>query len=157
MNFDQAFTQLLGNEGGYTNNPADPGGATNWGVTEAVARANGYQGDMRDLSQDFAKALYKAKYWDPVCGDQLGELAFHVFDAAVNSGVHQATEWLQQSLGVTADGVIGPGTRLAIAQADLGKVARCFNGHRLEFMTDLKTWPDFGKGWARRIADNLRV
>ena len=157
MTFDDAFTRLMGNEGGYTNNPADPGGETNWGVTVAVARANGYSGDMHAMTQADAKAIYKPLYWDKVCGDQLGDLAFHVFDAAVNSGVHMATLWLQQSLGVTADGVIGPGTQAAIAAADLPRLARVFNGMRLAFLTNLPTWPDFGRGWARRIANNLKV
>ena len=157
MNFDDSFTRLLGNEGGYSDNSSDPGGKTMWGITEAVARACGYTGEMRDMPQDVAKAIYKPRYWDPISGDSLGDLAFHVFDAAVNSGVRQATIWLQQALGVTADGVIGPGTRLAIAQADIGRATRAFNGARLAFMTDLPTWPSFGRGWAKRIANNLRI
>ncbi len=157
MKFDEAFQRLLGSEGGYSNDPADSGGETMWGVTKRVAQANGYQGAMHDMTQDQAKAIYKPLYWDAVCGDQLGDLAFHVFDAAVNSGPAQAVRWLQQSLGVADDGVIGPATRAAIAQADTARLARVFTGNRLDFMTGLATWPNFGKGWARRIANNLRI
>ena len=157
MNFDQAFDALIGFEGGYSNNPADPGGATNWGVTQKVANANGYSGDMRDYSRDDAKAVYKAKYWDAVQADQLPDaLRYSVFDAAVNSGVHQAIQWLQQAVKVGDDGVIGPMTLSAVQGADGGRLASAFNGERLDFMTNLPTWQVFGKGWARRVAANLK-
>ncbi len=157
MNFDDAFTRLLGNEGAYSNDPADSGGETMWGVTKRVAQANGYTGAMADMTQDQAKAIYKPLYWDAVFGDLLGDLAFHVFDASVNSGPVQAIRWLQQSLGVSDDGVIGPATKLAIAQSDKSRLALIYNGNRLDFMTGLAAWPNFGKGWARRIANNLRI
>ena len=60
MNFDQAFTQLLGHEGGYSNNPYDAGGVTMWGVTEKVARQSGYMGDMRDYPQKESLKLLEA-------------------------------------------------------------------------------------------------
>ena len=157
MNFDDAFTHLIGNEGGYSNDPADPGGETNWGVTKRVAVANGFTGDMHAMTQDDAKAIYKPLYWDTVHGDDLGDLAFHIFDAAVNSGVGQAIKWLQQALGVTADGVIGPATLAAVQAADTARLARVFTGNRLDFLTDRITWPSFGLGWAKRIANNLRI
>ena len=69
--FDDAFEIIVGSEGGYSNDPNDPGGATRFGITEAVARANGYEGDMKDLPLDKAKSIYKAKYWDAVSGDNL--------------------------------------------------------------------------------------
>jgi len=157
MNFDQAFDRLLGHEGGYSFHPSDPGGETMWGVTARVARANGYQGDMRALPREKAKQIYLAKYWEPVRAYELPEaLRFDVFDAAVNSGVGQAVEWLQEAVGAKADGVIGPATMAAARAADAMSPAR-FNGIRLRFMTGLPTWGAFGKGWARRIADNLRA
>ena len=73
MNFDESFTRLLGHEGGYSNHSADPGGATNWGVTQDVARANGYPGDMRDFPQAHAKAIYRTSYWAPVRADDAKE------------------------------------------------------------------------------------
>src|SRR5665648_1301181 len=64
MNFDESFLRLLASEGGYSNHASDPGGATNHGVTQAVARANGYSGDMRDFTLAQAKAIYRRQYWD---------------------------------------------------------------------------------------------
>jgi lysozyme family protein len=156
MNFDQAFDRLLGHEGGYSFSPSDPGGETMFGVTARVARANGYSGDMKDLPRDKAKEIYRAKYWAPVRADELPEaLRFDVFDAAVNSGVGQAVEWLQEAVGTNPDGAIGPKTLAAAAAAGPLAAAR-FNGARLQFMANLATWGAFGRGWARRIASNLQ-
>lgn len=157
MNFDQAFDILLGHEGGYANDSRDPGGETMWGVTARVARADGFIGDMRGLPRDRAKAIYKRKYWDAVMADRLPEAAqYIVFDAAVNSGPGQAIRWLQRSLGVGEDGVLGPMTLDAINRASGLKLAVAFCAERLDFMTSLPTWGAFGKGWARRIASNLK-
>lgn len=156
MNFDSAFDALIGHEGDYSFHPSDPGGETRFGVTARVARADGYQGAMRDLPRDRAKSIYRRQYWDAVQADQLpAALRFDVFDAAVNSGTKQAALWLQRTVGAQPDGVIGAKTIAAARGADAGAPAR-FNGARLQFMTDLPTWPSFGKGWARRIASNLQ-
>ena len=156
MNFDQAFHQLLGHEGSFVDHPADPGGATCWGITERVARANGYTGPMRALPVDLAKRIYRASYWDAVRADELPTaVRYSVFDAAVNSGVSQSVKWLQRALGVSDDGAIGPKT-LAAAQAADGHVIKAkMLGARLQFMTDLPSWPSFGRGWARRVASLL--
>lgn len=154
MNLDQALKHLLGNEGGFSDNPADPGGATNYGITQKVARAHGYQGDMRDLPLSTATDIYRSDYWLPIKAEQLPEgLRFHVFDAAVNSGTGQASKWLQQAAGVTQDGAIG---QLTIAAAAAVTPAQ-YSAIRLRFMTGLSAWQSFGKGWARRIADNLEI
>lgn len=156
MDFDKAFDRLIGHEGRYSNHPADPGGETMWGVTARVARANGYTGPMRDMPRSTAKAIYRRLYWDAVKADQLPEsVRFDVFDGAVNSGVSQSAKWLQRAAGVVDDGVIGPKTIAAASAVGPVIVAR-YNGHRLEFMASLSTWSSFGKGWARRIASNLK-
>ncbi len=156
MDFNQAFTKLLKHEGGFSNHADDTGGATMWGVTEAVARANGYVGEMRHLTQDFAKGLYKAAYWDACRCDELpAAVRFVVFDAAVNSGVGRSIRWLQQAVGVKVDGAIGPMTLKAVASFEQNALASRISGVRLKFMTDLPNWDSFGKGWARRIASNL--
>jgi len=156
MNFDDAFARLMGHEGGFSNNPKDPGKATMWGVTEAVARANGYTGDMRDLPQEFARKVYRKLYWDkPGIVNLPSSVQFDVFDGAVNSGPAQAIKWLQRAVGVDDDGVIGHITIKACTMLPAGVVAARYNGERLQFMTKLKTWPVFGAGWARRIASNL--
>lgn len=155
-NFDRAFIELLGHEGGYSNNPNDLGGETNWGITVAVARENGYVSSMKDMDQSVAKTIYAKKYWLPVFDDLPYEVAFQVFDAAVNSGVGQAVRWLQRAVGVADDGKIGPVTMKAVLASDPVKLVVLFNAERLLFMTNLSTWSSFGKGWARRIASNLK-
>ena len=154
MNFDQALDLLLKVEGGYTNNPADAGGETNYGITKRVAESFGYLGDMRDLPVEFVKKVYRQAYWDMCQCDDLPEsIRYDVLDAAVNSGPTQAIKWLQRTVGTNDDGVIGPQTLAACAATD--HINSKFNGQRLMFMTALPSWPVFGKGWARRIADNL--
>lgn len=155
-NFDRAFVELLGNERGYTNNPNDPGGETNWGITVAVARENGYVGAMKDMDQTVAKAIYAKSYWLPAFDALPYSVAFQVFDGVVNSGIGQAVRWLQRAVGVADDGKLGPLTLDAVAALPVGSVVLAFNAERLTFMTNLSTWPSFGKGWARRIAGNLR-
>lgn len=154
MNIDQALVHLLGNEGGFVDHPSDPGGATNFGITQNTARANGYLGDMRSFTLAQAVEIYRKSYWAPIKADQLPDaLRFHVFDAAVNSGPTQAVKWLQRAAGVTEDGVVGSQTLAAAAKVSPAK----YSAIRLRFMTDLSTWATFGKGWARRIADNLSI
>lgn len=157
MKFDEAFDLLIGHEGGYSNNAADPGGETMWGVTARVARANGYVGEMRDLPRDTAKAIYRAKYWTPLQADQMPDaLKFSLFDAAVNSGTTQAIKWLQRAMDVGDDGVLGPLTLEAAQRSNGIRLAVKLNAERLDFMTSLPTWGSFSKGWARRIATNLK-
>lgn len=152
--FDDAFVALMGNEGGYSNNPADPGGETMWGITARVARANGYMGDMRLLPQSVAKQIAKMVYWDPYYCDQFDpRVAFQVFDAAYN-GSKPAT-WLQTAAGVDADGRIGPVTIAAVNKSDPRQLVMRFLAYRLKYLGDLPTWPSFGHGWANRIAGNL--
>lgn len=156
MNFDQAFDKLLGHEGGYVNHPDDPGGATRWGVTERVARASGYRGDMREFPVDFAKRIARTAYWDAVHADDMpASVRFDLFDTAYNSGVHRAVVLLQRAAGATGDGVIGPKTMAAVRACNPEALAARFNGHRLDFLNDLKTWPAFGRGWTQRVAENL--
>lgn len=153
--FDDAFTALVGNEGGYSNNPADPGAETMFGITARVAHGWGYTGDMEDLQLDTAKAIAKKFYWDPCQCDQFDpRIAFQVFDAAYNGG--HAAQWLQQAAGVTADGVIGAITVAAVRNADPMKIVILFNASRILYYTSLGTFETFGKGWANRIANNLR-
>lgn len=157
MNFDQAFERLIGHEGSYSNNPADPGGETMWGVTAAVARANGYVGPMKDLPREAAKRIAKAAYWDRVQADKYdGAIGYQVFDAAYNHGIETAARFLQRAIGVADDGHFGPVSLAALNAMTVTDVLARFNAERLEFYTKLSTWQTFGKGWARRVATNLR-
>ena len=119
MNFDQAFDILIGHEGGYSNNPRDPGGETMWGITFRVARAHGYYGPMRDMPRDIAKDIYRKSYWSKIRADELPDaIRFDLFDAAVNSGVVQAAKFLQRAVGAKDDGIIGPRTLAAVRAAE---------------------------------------
>ena len=158
MNFETAFDLLITHEGGFSNHPDDPGGATMYGITEKVARANGYTGAMRDLTLDFSKSIYRKSYWDACRCDQMPDtLRYPLFDAAVNSGPGQAIKWLQSAVGVKADGAIGPVTQQAVNMAAPQPTRQKMIGNRLRFMTELANWPSFSKGWARRIAAILEM
>jgi lysozyme family protein len=154
VNFDQAFDALIGSERGYVNDPQDPGGETNWGISKRA-----YPNvDIKALTREDAKVIYKSDFWDRVKADELPELLrFSVFDAAVNSGVIESIQWLQSALQVKVDGVLGPvtlGTANTLSPTAL--VAK-FNGIRLGYMTNLPNWEHDGRGWARRIAKNLSL
>jgi lysozyme family protein len=153
MTFDEAIKRVLQHEGGYSDHAADPGGKTMFGITEAVAREVGYRGNMSELPLDLAKRIYKDRYWDAVRGDELpASIRYPMFDAAVNSGPRQSILGLQKALGVTADGALGPITLAHSFASESGLASRLL-AQRLRFMTNLATWPSFGRGWARRIAD----
>lgn len=153
MSFERAFEQVIGHEGGYVDHPDDPGGATKFGISRRA-----YPGeDIASMTLDRARLLYRRDYWYPIRGDALPEaVAIQVFDAAVNHGVRQAVRMMQRALGVEDDGVIGPVTLIAMGRADDHQFVARFNAERLLFYTDLPTWGAFGKGWARRVAVNLR-
>lgn len=158
MDFERAFDLLITHEGGFSNHPDDPGGATMYGVTEVVARAEGYTGPMRDLSLDFAKKVYRKRFWDACRCDQMPDvIRYPLFDAAVNSGPSQAIKWLQVAVGVKADGVIGPVTQQTVNVLPAQVTRQKMIGNRLRFMTNLNNWPSFSKGWARRIAAILEM
>lgn len=127
--FDAAFDELLGIEGDYSDDPADSGGATRWGITEAVARRHGYTGPMNRLPLAIAKEIYRASYWDAQQLDTIAMLshriAWELFDTGVNMGVSQAGEFLQMSLNVfnrqatdyldiEVDGEVGQATMAAL-------------------------------------------
>lgn len=157
MNFDQAYDFLIGQEGGYSNNPSDPGGETMWGITRRVALQEGYQVDMHYLSRETAKGITQKRYWDAISIDALQPvMRLPVFDAAFNSGPAQAVKWLQRALDVGDDGTMGPLTLAAAQKADGLKTVVLFECERLDLMTSLPTWGQFSRGWARRVLANLK-
>lgn len=158
MNFDAAFDRLLGHEGGYSFHKEDPGGETMWGITYRVASAFGYKGEMRYLPREKAKEIYRSLYWDVCrCDDMPEALRFDLFDAAVNSGPKQAAKWLQRIVNAVEDGRIGPMTLALVAEKNPVALAAALNGERLDLMTSTPNWGAFGKGWARRVASNLKA
>jgi lysozyme family protein len=158
MNFDAAFDQLHKFEGSYSNHAADPGGETMYGITKFTANSNGYFGEMKDLPLETAKAIYKKQYWDTVKAEEIPkDLRYAMFDAAVNCGPVQAIKWLQKSCGVLDDGVIGPKTLSAVNGLAPDGTKRKIIAYQIKFKANLATWPMFGKGWMRRIADILEM
>jgi lysozyme family protein len=160
--FDQAFRVVIGEEGGFTANKADPG---NWtggacgkglchGTKFGIAASAHPDLDIASLTLAAAKQIYRADYWEKVQGDALPPpLALLVFDAAVNCGPSRAVRWLQAALGLTEDGQPGPATITAIRSHSGSGAALCaeFQARRLNWMTALPTWPTFGLGWSRRL------
>ena len=161
--FEQAFRIVIGEEGGLSLDPADPGnwtgGACGRGAclgTRFGISAAAYPGlAISTLTLDAARAIYRRDYWDTTQGDLLPPpLALLVFDAAVNNGVSRAVRWLQSAVGVMPDGLLGPHTLAAVGvragQGVHGLLAE-FQAQRLLFMAGLPTWRSFGLGWARRL------
>ena len=158
MKFEQAFKILLDFEGGYSDEAGDPGGKTRFGVTEAVARANGYEGDMTEFPVESAQAIYRKSYWDRCRVDDLPEpIQYAVFDAAVNSGTGQSVKWLQEAVGASVDGIIGPGTIQTAKMMDPQILRSKLIGKRLGSMTKFSDWKNAGAGWANRISKILEM
>ncbi|MBM9551864.1 glycoside hydrolase family 108 protein [Acinetobacter nosocomialis] len=104
MNIEQYLEELIKREGGYVNNPADRGGATKYGITEAVARENSYKGNMKDLPLDLAKSIYRKQYWISPRFDQVNAIstavAEELLDTGVNCGTSFAKLLLQRALNL---------------------------------------------------------
>lgn len=167
MNFDQSFKALIGHEGGFTDNQKDPGNWTGGKVGSGICKgtkfgisAKSYPDlDIKNLTLEQAKSIYRSDFWDKCWTDKLPEcVRFDVFDAAVNSGVRQAGKFVQQAAGMTGpevDGMIGSNSLKAVAKIDPQTLDKRISGYRLKYMASLKIWPDFARGWANRIANNL--
>jgi len=157
-NWNKSFDLVIVNEGGYVDNKLDPGGATNWGCTQAVWE--GYIGhkvsvdDMKALTKEDVKPLYKKRYWDAIHGDALPSgLDYCIFDCAINSGVNRSAKIIQEIVGVFADGAIGNNTVSAITQLNPVTAINEFCDKRQAFLESLKTFPVFGKGWSKRVSE----
>lgn len=153
MSFDNYFDRLIGHEGGYVNDARDSGGETNWGISKrAYPHLN-----IKELTREQAKDIYRRDYWGRMQGDLLPtEVAFQVFDAAVNHGIGNAIRWLQRAAGVADDGHLGPISLGSIRSKAPVDLVLLFNAERLDFYTKLSGWEVYGKGWVRRVSNNLR-
>lgn len=146
MTFSAALAEVLKHEGGYVNDKRDPGGETKYGISK---RSYPHL-DIASLTVDEAGEIYRADYWNKVRGDELPPaLALCVFDTAVNMGVHRAILLLQRSLGVSADGRLGPVTMNA-AKASGAEVVDDFMARRAKRYSELSSVSVFGRGWYRR-------
>jgi len=156
-NFHPALAHVLISEGGYVHHPSDPGGRTCLGVTQAVweewiGRPSNEK-EMRSLTPEMVAPLYRRKYWDKIQGDNLPDgVDYAVFDMAVNSGPGRAAKFLQEVVGVKADGAIGPQTLTAVNKKDPEELIKAYNAKRQAFLESLPTFATFGKGWSTRVA-----
>lgn len=152
LGFDEAFARLVDAEGGYVCDPRDPGGETKYGISKRSYPAL----NIKALDIGMAKAIYRKDFWD-VLGDGCHPaIRYQAFDFAVNSGIPTALRKLQQAINVADDGHFGPVSRAALAALAPSDVLFLYLAIRLEFLASLTTWPAFGRGWARRIARNMR-
>lgn len=147
MSFDSAFATIVGIEGGYTNDPRDPGGETKYGVSK-----RSYPNlDIFNLTLDKAKALYLADYWQPAgCTDLPEFAALLQFDCAVNQGVDVALQYMQAAVAVKVDGELGPKTRAAFAAVRPVELAK-FMALRAARYATTKNYDRYGHGWFNRL------
>ncbi|GAA0733303.1 glycoside hydrolase family 108 protein [Sphingomonas japonica] len=129
MNIDELIDEVIDREGGFVDHPADRGGATRFGITQAVARAHGFVGSMPAFPREAAVAIYRQRYWIAPrfyqVAEQAPDIAAELFDTGINMGPSVATGFLQRALNalnrgardypdLTLDGVIGPRTLAAL-------------------------------------------
>jgi lysozyme family protein len=166
MTFDDAFDKLIANEGGYQDNPNDRGNWTSGviGVGELKGTKFGISAmsysslDIENLTLAQAKEIYKRDFWDRFSALKLADgIQFMLFDAAVNHGPGNAVRMLQRAVLVIDDGHIGPVTIIAVGKTDTNTLLRRFAAERLLFISKLRAWDRFGRGWVTRVADDLRV
>lgn len=156
-NFAPCLNVTLPHEGGWSDHPDDPGGATMKGVTLAVFRRwypSATKADLRAISDADVQKIYRVGYWNPVRGEDLpAGVDLAVFDFGVNSGVSRSSRYLQAVVGAKQDGVVGPATLAAVGARGAADVVKAICGKRLSFVRGLSTWATFGRGWSRRISD----
>ncbi len=161
LRWTECLNHILSFEGGYVDHPADPGGATNMGITrKTLARWRNVdpwwdlpKSEVQTLSRKEAADIYKALYWQRSSAQHLPPgLDLAVLDFAVNSGPVRAIKTLQALVAVSPDGFIGPITLAAVARRDTRQLIDALCDHRLRFLSRLKTFAVFGTGWQRRVA-----
>lgn len=155
--FAAALELVLALEGGYVDHPLDPGGATKFGITRKVlAEWRGRpvsKAEVMALTAREAGAIYRARYWDAVCCDDLpAGLDLTLFDLAVNSGPSRAGQLLARALGLDGGAVLSDAVFAAAEVRDPIVTIKSLSAQRLAFLERLRTWKTFGRGWSRRVA-----
>lgn len=159
-NLSIALKHVLQHEGGFSNHPKDPGGATNFGVTQRVYdayrdRAGDPRRSVRAITAGEVQDIYKRQYWDAIRGDDLPSgLDYALFDYAVNSGPRRAAQDIQRELGLKqVDGIIGQVSLAGIEREDVYGLIERLCARRMRFLRGLKHFKTFGNGWTRRVND----
>jgi lysozyme family protein len=157
--YEVCLPLLLAHEGGYTNHPSDPGGPTNFGITifdyRKYVKPEATAADVRAMTVEEAKKIYRARYWGAQRCDELpAGLDYAVFDYGVNSGIGRSAKVLRRLLGLPDRPATIDDDVIAAAHAlDTKVLVTGICEERLRFLRSLRTWPVFGTGWSRRVAD----
>jgi lysozyme family protein len=151
------FLQQPRIEGGYVDDPADPGGCTNFGITLATYRKHinprGTCKALRRMPLSVAEVIYRQSYWFAIRGDDLpAGLDLMTFDTCVNSGPDRAVKLLQRALHVTDDSKLGPMTLKAARQAVPADAIAAYGTQRRAYLMRLKIYPRFKGGWEYRVS-----
>jgi|TARA_Y100000114_G_scaffold104476_1_gene97709 lysozyme family protein len=162
VNYDKCLETILHHEGGYVNHPKDPGGETNLGVTKRVYQEHGGTKDMKDLLVEDVAPIYKKGYWDKMkCDDIPSGLDLCLFDFGVNAGPGRAAKFLQQMIGTTVDGGIGPNTLAKleeyIRENGEHEAVNKYQEMRQKYYENLSTFATFGRGWTRRVQETTKL
>ncbi len=147
-NFDACMAEVFKYEGGYVNDQHDPGGETNLGISKRSYPKE----DIRNMTRARAAQIYRRDFWDKLRCDELPDgLDLVAFDAAVNSGPSRGAKWLQQALGVAADGKVGMATIGAAKNTYAPAAVMRAIGFRRAFLKTLPTWERYKNGWNKRL------
>lgn len=164
--FDKAFDRVIGHEGGFQKDPKDRGNWTSGKIGVGQLKGTKYglaamtypDLDIENLTVEDAKKIYHRDWWVKLGMDKFHPaMSFQMFDAAINHGMHNATKILQRAVGAKDDGSIGPKTIDSVKLVELNDLLMLFLAERLQFMTDIKTFDTYGRGWSRRISNNLKI
>lgn len=148
--FERSVAFVLRQEGGYVNDPRDPGGETNFGISKRAFPS----ADIRGMTKERASEIYRVNYWNAVRADEMPSgIGFMVFDLAVNAGVHRSIVLLQRACGITEDGILGPVT-IAAAQT---VTPMALGAVRVAFYRSLPTFGVYGHGWIRRTNEAITL
>jgi len=165
--FEAALVNVLEMEGGYTDDPADPGGPTNLGITLADyalslnqpvddTTRDGLIEGLKAISQTQVRAIYWQRYWLPAgCAEMPAAVAYFHFDTAVNMGTGTAIRMLQTAAGCLVDGETGPITAAAVASASAPALLATYADLRRRRYRSLSTFSHFGRGWLARVDTTL--
>ena len=157
--YEQCLPRLLLHEGGYIDHSSDPGGPTNFGITivdyRKYVKLGATVADIKAMTLDEAKSIYRAKYWDAQRCDELpAGVDYAVFDYGVNSGIGRSGKVLRRCLRLADNtSVVTNAIIAATASADPPQLVEAICDERLRFLRSLKTWDVFGKGWERRVSE----
>ena len=164
VTFDVAFDRVVGHEGGFQNDPDDRGNWTtgiigqgeNRGTKFGISAMSYPTLDIKNLTVEGAKLIYKRDFWDRAKADQYDSaIAYQMFDYAINHGNGNAVRMLQRAVGVADDGQIGPASLGAVNKMSISDVIMRLSAQRLKFIAKLTTFTKYGAGWVNRTARNL--